>query len=112
MDHDEHVLSLVERFGQSARMQTLVTSDVMEGGDDVRLVYHDPDGGWWFTADDREGEEFVIACLGCVLERHPEVVQLADLPLNWVAHRDDSATEWAREPRPAEWGEWEQDDDA
>ena len=98
---------LAERFGAADETETLATPDVLERGEPVRLVYHDPDGGWWFSSE-RGDDEMVIACLACILQRHPELVDVANLPVNWIAHRDDGYS-WVLESRPDEWGAWEED---
>jgi hypothetical protein len=35
-----------------------------------------------------------------MLERHPDLVELGDLPLGWIAWREDESSGWVREPRP------------
>jgi hypothetical protein len=49
--------------------------------------------------------EYVPQCLPCLLTQHPDVSDLADLTLDWAAHR--RAGGWERGPRPDEWGPWE-----
>ena len=81
----------------------VVSRDVAEGTAAVETVYHAPDGGWWFVSD--SDAEYVPQCLPCLLTQHPDVSDLADLALDWAAHR--RAGGWERGPRPEEWGPWE-----
>src|SRR5207247_1615722 len=84
-----------------------VTQDVAEGWAEVAVVYHESGGGWWFESD--PDEPGVPQCLPCLLTRHPDLVQHADLPLNWAAWRSADGA-WTRGPRPAEWGPWDETD--
>lgn len=74
-----------------------------------RLVYHDPDGDWWFsTAAGDDDPDLAIFCLACVLHSDRELVAVCDLPPDWIAWRDDGGP-WTREPRPKDWGSWDED---
>lgn len=93
-----------EFFGAAARETHLAGRDVIEGAR-VRLVYHDPDDGWWFSSGgDDEDEELGHSCLPCLLHRDPGLVEIASLPLNWIAERGDDDATWRREQRPPDWG--------
>ena len=84
--------------------------DLLEGAV-VRLVYHDPEDGWWFSSGgNEEDEDLGQFCLPCLLHEHPNLVEFADLPLNWIAELGDEG-DWKREPRPESWGLWLKGDD-
>jgi hypothetical protein len=106
---DEHAAHTSEAIRNAALFENpeeqwpVVSRDVAEGRAAATLVYHDPEGGWWF--DSEAGDPWVPQCLPCLLERHPALVQHADLPLNWVAWLEGGT--WRRGPRPVEWGPWE-----
>lgn len=109
MNHDAHTPEAVERaasFDNPTGSWPAVSRDAAEGQAEVVTVYHDPGGGWWFGSASEA--EMVPQCLACVLTRHPEVSELADLPLNWAAHRREGG--WEYGPRPAEWGSWDEAD--
>ena len=38
-----------------------------------------------------------------IVDRFPEVEQLADLPIGWIASRDTGEDTWVRELQPKEW---------
>jgi len=78
------------------------TRPVTEMSYPVLVVSHDADDGAWqflcgTTNDPKDG---VSERLGRMLERHPELEALADLPLGWIAWREDETSGWVREPRP------------
>ena len=95
-----------EYFGAAASTTQIASVDVIAGAR-VRLVYHDPEGGWWFSSDGpEEDEELGSLCLACMINHDPSILRVADLPQNWIARRGSGAG-WEREPRPADWGTWE-----
>ena len=90
-------------FAEPLNTTVFTTSRVMGEGYPVLVAAHDADDGAWqflcgTTNDPRDG---VSESLGRMLERHPELEELADLPLGWIAWREDASSAWIREPRPA-----------
>jgi hypothetical protein len=83
--------------------QTVFTTRrVTELGYPVLVVSHDAeDGAWQFlcgtTNDPKDG---VTESLVTMLDRHPELDELSDLPRGWIAWREDASSEWVREPHP------------
>ncbi len=111
MTHPTHAPEAVARaalFDLRAGSWPAVSRDAAEGEADVVTVYHDPDRGGWFGSASEA--EVVPQCLACVLTRHPEVSELADLPLDWAAQLREGV--WERGPRPREWGAWDDSDEA
>ena len=104
--HGAKAIELAGLFENSGGHWPAVSQDVAEGRASVTMVYHDPGGGWWFDSQ-AEDESWVPQCLTCLLTRHPEMAEHADLPLNWVAWAEGG--KWTRGPRPEEWGPWESD---
>jgi hypothetical protein len=89
-------------FAEAPETMVFTTSRVTEQGYPVLVVAHDADDGAWqflcgTTNDPRDG---VSTSLGRIIERHPEMDALADLPLGWIAWRESDESEWIREPRP------------
>ncbi|TMK65748.1 MAG: hypothetical protein E6G60_04425 [Actinobacteria bacterium] len=89
-------------FNDPEHTMAFTTRRVTEQNYPVLVVSHDAeDGAWQFlcgtTNDPKEG---VTEALGSMLERHPEIEELADLPLGWIAWREDETSAWIREPRP------------
>lgn len=71
---------------------------LLTGAESPRLVVHDHDG-WWQALDGvspPDPETAVIACMTCLVESHPELAELADLPPGWAAERDHPGEPWDR----------------
>ena len=87
------------------------TRQVFVDGELLCLVSHDPDGDWQFLhdgdADDeselRDEDDLLFVHLQEIVDRFPEVKQLADLPAGWFASRETADAPWVREPQPKEW---------
>lgn len=76
---------------------TFCTDKVAREDFDVLRVVHDFNGDWQFldgTTD--EPGECVMLCLGCIFEKHADMVAIAGLPRGWGACRDVAGAEWAR----------------
>lgn len=89
-------------FAEPPETIVFTTSRVTEQGYPVLVVAHDADDGAWqflcgTTNDPRDG---VTTSLGRIIERHPEIDELGDLPLGWIAWRESDESDWVREPRP------------
>ena len=67
-------------------------------GQPVREVSHDDDDGAWqvLCGEAHEDDDIRIVCLGCLVEREPGLVVLADLPYGWCAHRESPDSPWVR----------------
>jgi hypothetical protein len=91
------------RFHEGKNRAVFTTKNVLDGTHPILLVSHDEEGEWQFlcgttnsVADGR------LVCLGNVIQQHPAVVELADLPIGWQADRDGPGMPWRRvkiEPR-------------
>lgn len=58
---------------------------------------------WQFLSEEGAAEDSIkVVQLKTVLERHPYIVQFADLPLGWEAWRNGSAAVWNRRKDPDE----------
>lgn len=83
-------------------------SEAVGGGDEpITYVSHDADdGAWQFLGDSMAGDSGpVLQCLHQVVELDPSLIELADLPLGWLAEREKPGAAWVRqlhEPEEAE----------
>ena len=99
------------RFSDPPDTGVFTTRQVFIDGEPLSLVSHDPDGDWQFLHDEEEDEEgdlrdeddLMFVRLQHIVDRFPEVEQLADLPIGWIASRDTGEEAWVREPQPKEW---------
>ena len=84
-------------FDEAKNLAVFTTKPVIEEGHPILLVTHDDEGDWQFlcgTTNDTEDARLV--CLKEIVESHPSVVELADLPMGWQAERDAADQPWER----------------
>jgi hypothetical protein len=75
---------------------------LLTGAASPRRVVHDRDG-WWQALDGAspaEPEHAVLSCMMCLVELHPELAELADLPPGWAAEREQPGAAWRRGEGP------------
>lgn len=84
-------------FKEAKNLGVLTTNRVIEDGYPILLVTHDEDGDWQFlcgtTSKPKHGR---LVCLNTIVEDHPSVAELADLPVGWRAERDGPDMPWQR----------------
>ena len=81
---------------------TLCCPCVFSGTSPILYVRHDEDGDWQFlcgAAHDIDSRPRLL-CFGCVVERDPSILALADLPAGWGAQRESLAANWERAESP------------
>jgi hypothetical protein len=99
------------KFSDSRDSGVYATRQVYVEGELLSLVSHDEDGDWQFLHDEeadeegelRETDDLMLVHFQHIVDRFPEVEQLADLPIGWIASREAAEQPWVREPRPKEW---------
>ncbi len=80
----------------------LVTHEVFYEGMPILWVVHDHDGDWVSGSEsDFEVDTTSLVHLAHVVDRHPEIAALADLPRGWYAERTSEDQAWI----------WEESDD-
>jgi hypothetical protein len=100
------------RFSDPPETGVFTTRQVFIDGELLALVSHDLDGDWQFLHDEeseeegeeRDADDLMLVHFQHIVDRFPEVEQLADLPMGWIASREVAEQPWLREPRPTEWG--------
>ena len=79
------------------------TRGVMERGEPILVVAHEPDdGAWQFIGYEYDPNDLVVVCLEHAVEIDPSVNQLADLPRGWGAERVEPGASWRRYELPSE----------
>lgn len=65
----------------------------------ILLVSHDEDDGMWefLDGDDINEEEAMIVSLLEIAQIDITVNQIADLPLGWIAYRENVYSEWVKQ---------------
>jgi hypothetical protein len=83
---------------QEGRNRAVFTTKPVLDGHPILLVSHDQEGDWQFLCGTTSRTEDVkIVSLGCIFERDPTLVQVADLPEGWTASRRTKGVAWRRE---------------
>ncbi len=64
----------------------------------ILQVYHDADdGSWQFHSEgDANIEDAKIVALHEIVRRDPSILDLADLPMGWIATRKSQNDDWQR----------------
>jgi hypothetical protein len=73
------------------------TRRITDDGGPVLAVHHDLDGSWQFVDNGpKETEDIALVHLGHIVGADPTVVELADLPIGWMAFRASPMEAWTR----------------
>lgn len=84
-------------FDDVPNLGVFVTHEVLLQGMPVLWVVHDRDGDWAFGGEgDVEVDTTSLVCLSHVVDQHPEIAALADLPRGWRADRNSTGDAWIR----------------
>jgi hypothetical protein len=87
------------RFHEGKNRMAFTTRPVLEDALPVLYVSHDIDGDWQFLCGTtNRTEDGRLVCLKTVVELHPAVAELGDLPEGWVAERESPEHPWRRTP--------------
>ena len=91
-------------FDEPPNVAVLTTTHIILHGMPVLYVSHDDDdGGWQFHyGGPVTGSDAMIVALRELLNRHPELAELADLPYGWKAERSAPGKPWVRTQKPSE----------
>jgi hypothetical protein len=104
-------------FADSPDLGVFTTRQLLREGAPLGLISHDSDGDWQFLHEvevpddedppERNIDDLLLVHVSHIVERFPQVLEYADLPLGWIAWPNEEGTAWVREPRPSEWDERE-----
>ncbi len=98
MSHSHAFDESTWQFDAPINAASFTTKYVLDGSLPILEVYHDHDGEWQFMCGTTNASaDAKLVCLGCMIDRDPTLVQLADLPEGWLAHRVSPTQPWARE---------------
>jgi hypothetical protein len=89
-------------FDQAPNVVSITVTSILRGSP-ILYVFHDEDGGWQFL----DGAEHTVADgaligMGTALGLDATLREVADLPVGWVASRQEVGSRWLREPHPDE----------
>jgi hypothetical protein len=84
-------------FKDPKNTAVFTTLGVMKRGEPVCRICHDDDGAWQFlTGGQVTIADAMIVALSEVVGTDESLLQLADLPLGWVATRENAQSPWRR----------------
>ena len=77
---------------------------IVRGESPIRFVSHDADDGAWQFLDglDASVEDAALVCLREMARIDPSLLELAELPLGWVAERERPGEPWSKAPAVTE----------
>lgn len=85
-------------FAEGKNRAVFTTNRVLDGTHPVLRVSHDNEGDWQFLCDTSTlSADGRIVCLGNIVDLHPSVAEVADLPEGWVAVKESVNSPWRRE---------------
>lgn len=84
------------KFFDSLNTAVFTTKYVLKGGSPVLYVYHnEEDGAWEFFGMESITEENArIISLEEIINIDNSILQLADMPLGYYAHRENNKSKW------------------
>ena len=84
-------------FKDAKNTAVFSTVGVIKRAEPVCRVCHDHDGAWQFLAGGQVTmADAMVVALSEVVRTDPSLLQLADLPLGWVATRENPQSKWQR----------------
>lgn len=86
------------KFLDDKNTMVITTRKVIEGKSCILLVSHDKDDGMWefLDGEDVNKEDAVIVSIFEMIQIDESLNKLYDLPLGWIAHRQNRTAEWIR----------------
>ena len=85
-------------FEASINAPAYSTTNVIKNGYPILTVAHDLEGDWQFLCGETgDSQDMSIVCFGCIYELHPWIGGFSDLPLGWIAWRNNESESWQKE---------------
>ncbi len=87
------------KFNEDKNTMVITTKSIMQNIKDIVLVSHDEDDGMWEFLDgmDVDEENAVIVSIWEMVCIDNSVNELFDLPIGWIAYRENKNGRWIRE---------------
>ena len=76
----------------------ITTKKIVSSQSEILLVSHDEDDGMWEFLDGEDvcEENAVVVSMFEMSQIDESINELYDLPLGWIAYRENKTTEWIR----------------
>ncbi len=92
-------------FTETENTACFTQRQIVNHGRPMLLVAHDADDGCWQFLDGSDNlkvADGVLVTLATMVQRDPTLADVADLPLGWMAWREDAGADWQRMPHEQE----------
>jgi hypothetical protein len=91
-------------FDDPENLAVFTLKRLVQGGSPILRVTHDEDDGGWQFLDVGEVsmDEASLVSLREITRLDPSILELADLPVGWIAERDAPGEPWRRKPAVTE----------
>lgn len=88
------------KFLDDKNTMAITTKRIVSGQGEILLVSHDEDDGMWEFLDGEDvcEENARVVSMSEMVQIDESINKLYDLPLGWVAYRENKTTEWIRIP--------------
>jgi len=88
-------------FDQGRDVACVASRSVVDGRPVLCVTHYADDHDWGFTdGGPADPASAVVVAMATVVDRHPDLTEVADLPPGWSATRADAGLAWARAPDP------------
>ena len=85
-------------FNEKTNTMVITTKGILEKRKNILFISHDEDDGIWEFLDgvDVKEEDAAIVSIFEIVEIDPSINLISDLPMGWVAYRNDIESDWVR----------------
>ncbi|MDZ7969663.1 MAG: hypothetical protein RM368_32770 [Nostoc sp. DedSLP03] len=85
-------------FEDPPNVAVITSTDILQGGKPILFVSHDSDDGAWqfHTSENVSIDNAMTVALARIVALDPSIQELADLPLGWIAVRQEVKHSWIR----------------
>lgn len=86
-------------FSDEPNLMVITTKNIINNKNSILSVWHDADDGMWQFLDgtDITEEDAMIVSLEHIVNIDSSVKEVSDLPLGWVAWREQKGFAWKRQ---------------
>lgn len=85
-------------FDQARNVACITCGSVLEGHPVLVVTHYEDDHSWGFLdGSSNDGETALVVAMSEVVDRHPDLAEIAPLPPGWSATRTAAGEPWLRQ---------------
>lgn len=86
----------MKKFNDDLNTAVITTRYVLEDGSPILSIFHYDDGSWQFSGPEENliDEDYRVLSLEEIIKMDSSVLEVADLPYEGEAYRDDKNSPW------------------